>query len=135
MVGIVVIDFHTHISKKGFTPNEVIRMSVEGLAVQTGVAPEKVMRDLENHPTLYNSPPESLVKDMDDAGIDKSVLIANDYGLVPEFSKPKISIEEYNKWVADAAATYPDRLLAFVGVDLEEKTLWKSWRKAFKSGA
>jgi len=121
MVSMVVIDFHTHISKKCFTPNELVRMSVEGLAGQTGVAPEKIMRNLEDHPTLYDSPLESLVKDMDDAGIDKSVLIANDYGLVPEFSKPRISIEEYNKWVADAAAAYPDRLIAFVGVDPRRK--------------
>ena len=121
MVCMVVIDFHTHISKKEFTPKELIRISVEGLAGRTGVAPEKIMRNLENHPTLYNSAPESLVKDMDDAGINKSVLIANDYGLVPEFSEPKISVEEYNKWVADAAGQYPDRLIAFMGVDPRRK--------------
>jgi hypothetical protein len=121
MLGMAVIDFHTHVSKKGFTPNELIRISAEGLAGQIGVAPEKILRSLENYPNLYNFAPESLVKDMDDAGIDKSVLIANDYGLVPEFSQPKISIEEYNKWVADAAAMYPDRLIAFAGVDPRRK--------------
>jgi len=121
MFGLVVVDFHTHISKKGFTPDEVIRISAEGLAAQTGVAPEKIMRNLSDYPFLYDFGPESLVEDMDDAGIDKSVLIANDYGLVPAFSKPTVSIEEYNKWIADAAAAYPDRLVAFAGVDPRRK--------------
>lgn len=121
MIAMVVIDFHTHISKKGWTPNELVRISVEGLASQTGVAPEKIMRNLEEYPTLYDSTPDSLIKDMDEAGINKSILIANDYGLVPEFSEPKISIEEYNKWVANAADQYPDRLTAFVGVDPRRK--------------
>jgi len=123
MMVMVVIDVHTHISKKGWTSKEIILMAVEGLASRIGIAPEKIMRNLEKHPTLYRATPESLIKDMDEAGIDKSILIANDYGLAPGFSKPKISIEEYNKWVADAADQYPDRLIAFVGVD--PRPLWE----------
>ena len=93
MIGVAVIDVHTHISKKGLTPNEIVMAAVEGLASRIGVAPEKIMRDLEMYPTLYRATPESLIEDMDEAGIDKSILIANDYGLAPGFSKPKVSIE------------------------------------------
>jgi len=117
----VVIDVHTHISEKNLFPNEITRTIVEEAARQTGIAPEKMMQNLEKYPTIYQASPENLIKDMDEAGIDKSILIANDYGLAPGLSKPKVSIEEYNKWVADAADQYPDRLIAFVGVDPRRK--------------
>jgi len=121
MMGLTVIDVHTHVSKKGWTPNEIVMTAVEGLASRIGVAPEKIMRNLEMYPTLYRATPERLIEDMDEAGVDKSILIANDYGLAAEFSKPKISVEEYNKSVADAADQNPERLIAFVGVDPRRK--------------
>jgi len=117
----VVIDVHTHISKEGCIPNEIIKVIVEDAARRTGIAPEKITRNLEKHPTVYQASPESLIKDMDEAGIDKSILLTVDYGLAPGLSKPKFSIEEYNKWVADAADQYPDRLIAFAGVDPRRK--------------
>jgi len=121
MMSMVVIDVHTHISKKGCIPNEITKVIVEDAARQKGIAPEKITRNLEKHPTVYQASPENLIKDMDEAGIDKSILLAVDYGLAPGLSKPKVSIEEYNKWVADAADQYPDRLIAFVGVDPRRK--------------
>ena len=117
----VVIDVHTHISKKGYIPNEITKMLVEQDARRTGITPEKMTRNLEKHPTVYEASPENLIKDMDEAGIDKSILLAVDYGLAPGLSKLKVSVEEYNKWVADAADQYPDRLIAFVGVDPRRK--------------
>ena len=117
----VVIDVHTHISRKGWTPNEIIGRIVEDVARRTGIAPEKIMRNLEEHPSLYEAPPGNLIKDMDEAGIDKSVLLTDDFGLAPGLSKPKVSIEEINKGIADAADQYPDRLIAFAGVDPRRK--------------
>jgi predicted TIM-barrel fold metal-dependent hydrolase len=117
----VVIDVHAHISKEGCIPNEIIKVIVEDAARRTGIAPEKITRNLEKHPKVHRASPESLIKDMDEAGIDKSILITVDYGLAPGLSKPKISIEEYNKWVADAADQNPDRLIAFMGVDPRRK--------------
>jgi predicted TIM-barrel fold metal-dependent hydrolase len=116
----VVIDAHTHISKEGCIPNEIIKVIVEDAPRRTGIAPKKITRNLEKHPTVYQASPEILIKDMDEAGIDKSILLTVDYGLAPGLSKPKFSIEEYNKWVADAADQYPDRLIAFAGVDPRE---------------
>ncbi|MGQ9460578.1 MAG: amidohydrolase family protein [Candidatus Bathyarchaeaceae archaeon] len=126
----VVIDVHTHISKKEFIPNEITKMIVEEAARRIGIAPEKVMRNLEKHSTIYQASPENLIKEMDEAGIDKSILLTIDYGLVPGLSKPKISIEEYNKWVADAADQYPDRLIAFAGVDPRRKNAVEILEKA-----
>jgi hypothetical protein len=69
---------------------------------------------------------------MDDAGIDKSVLLPIDFGLAPGLSKPKVSIEEINKGVADAADQYPDRLIAFVGVDPRRKNAVEILEKGFQ---
>jgi len=128
----VVIDVHTHISKKESIPNEITKMIVEDEARRTGIAPEKVMRNLEKHPTIYQASPENLIKDMDEAGIDKSILLAVDYGLAPGLSKPKLSIEEYNKWVADASDQHPDRLIAFAGVDPRRKNAVEILEKAIQ---
>jgi len=117
----VVIDVHAHISKKEHIPNEITKVIVEDAARRKEIAPERMMRNPEKHPTIYEASPENLIKDMNEAGINKSILIAVDYGLAPGLTKPKVSIEEYNKWVADAADQYPDRLIAFVGVDPRRK--------------
>jgi len=126
----VVIDVHTHISKKGCIPDEITKTIVEDAARRSGIAPEKIIRDPEKHPTVYQASQENLIKDMDEARIDKSILLAVDYGLTPGLSKPKISIEKYNKWVADAADQYPDRLIAFVGVDPRRKNAVEILEKA-----
>jgi hypothetical protein len=128
----VVIDVHTHISKKECIPNEITKAIVEEDARRTGIAPEKITRNSEKHPTVYQASPESLIKDMNEAGIDKSILIAVDYGLAPGLSKPKVSIMEYNRWVADAADQYPDRLVAFVGVDPRRKNAVEILEKAIQ---
>lgn len=91
----VAIDMHTHIVKEGCRPDEFTLASP--------------------------ATPENLIRDMDEAEIDKSVVLPIDHGLDPGVSKPKVSIEDYNKWVADAADQYSDRLIAFVGVDPRRK--------------
>jgi predicted TIM-barrel fold metal-dependent hydrolase len=126
----VIVDVHTHISKKEWFPNEITKTIVEEAAKRTGIAPEKLMRNLEKYPTVYQASPENLIRDMDEAGIDKSILIAVDYGLAPGLSKPKVSIMEYNRWVADVADQYSDRLIAFVGVDPRRKNAVEILEKA-----
>lgn len=126
----VVIDFHTHVSKKGCVPSEITEATVEEAARRTGRAPKKVARSLEMYPTVYDASPENLIEDMDDAGIDKSILVTVDYGLAAGLSKPKVSIGEYNKWVAGAADQHPDRLIAFAGVDPRRKDAVEILEKA-----
>jgi predicted TIM-barrel fold metal-dependent hydrolase len=58
-----------------------------------------------------------LVKDMDAAGIDKSVLLAIDWGLARYLGDLKLSVEEINKAYADAVKKHPERLIAFAGID------------------
>ena len=51
----VVIDVHTHISKKGYIPNEIVKMIVEDAAKRTGIAPEKITRNFYT-PTVFYDP-------------------------------------------------------------------------------
>src|SRR4030042_5558914 len=58
-----------------------------------------------------------IVKEMDAAGIDKSVLLAIEWGLARHLGDLKLSIEEMNKTYADAVKKHPERLIAFAGID------------------
>ena len=60
---------------------------------------------------------DMIVKDMDAAGIDKSVLLAIDWGLARYLGDLKLSVEEINKTYADAVQKHPQRLIAFAGID------------------
>ncbi len=52
---------------------------------------------------------------MDEAGVDKAVILPMDYYLT--LGRSAATIEEINGFYAKMAAAYPDRLIAFVGVD------------------
>lgn len=117
----MTIDIHTHIYRKGWVPEEIVKYAVEDMARRTGIAPREIMQNPDKYPSLYEATPEDLIKDMDEAGIKKAVVFPIDFGLAPGLSKPKASIEEINKTVADAAYQYSDRLIAFVGVDPRRK--------------
>ncbi len=59
---------------------------------------------------------EALIADMDAAGIDKSVALALDFGIMCR-QEPEISIWKANEYIAEAQSRYPDRIIGFAGVD------------------
>lgn len=58
--------------------------------------------------------PESLLESLDSAGVDKAIILPLDFGVV---AKPKQDVEEYNDWVFESCARYPDRLIGLMGID------------------
>jgi hypothetical protein len=63
--------------------------------------------------TLRGSP-DRLVREMDEAGIDKTVLLALD----TEFAlREKVSYRYHNDYVARALKEFPDRFIGFAGID------------------
>jgi predicted TIM-barrel fold metal-dependent hydrolase len=52
---------------------------------------------------------------MDEAGIDKTVILPNDFGLA--MGESKVSVEDQNKAYADLQNKHPDRIVAFATVD------------------
>lgn len=62
---------------------------------------------------ITNINPEKLIQQMDEAGIDKTVLLALDYGLNIKAKLYKF----YNNYIAGIIKKHPDRLIGFAGID------------------
>ena len=58
--------------------------------------------------------PGQLVQEMDEAGIDKTVLLSLDPDI---FIKSIISYKDYNNYLADIVKKYSDRFIGFAGID------------------
>jgi len=61
-----------------------------------------------------NGTAERLIQEMDEARIDKTVILALDYDFIFEGD---INFKEYNDYVANLLKQYPDRLIGFCGID------------------
>ncbi len=110
----MIIDIHTHLCDYDSVAQPFWDGWAEVGALRINRPLEKVQRRL---PEFLDISGDMMVKDMDAAGIDKSVLLAIDWGLARHLGEPKLSIEEINKVYADAAGKYPQRLIAFAGID------------------
>jgi len=99
----MIIDVHCHVWEKE-TLSEDLKVLLVGIAKQYGFDPDLVL----------DATPERLVPEMDDAGIDKTVIVAVDYEYL---FRGKISYREYNNIVAGYIKEYPDRLIGFAGID------------------
>ncbi len=111
----MTIDIHAHL----FWPESASKHYwgwMANLEVETD--PTKTMEFVKEKilPTYWDPDGEILIKRMDKAGIDKTVLLAVDM-YMDEFGEPPLTIEEYNKHISDVAKKYPDRLIYFCGLD------------------
>jgi predicted TIM-barrel fold metal-dependent hydrolase len=110
----MIIDMHTHLCDRDGVAKPFWDGWAEVSALRVNRPLEKVQRRL---PELWDISGDMIVKDMDAAGIDKSVLLAIDWGLARHLGDLKLSVEEINKVYADAVKNHPQRLIAFAGVD------------------
>jgi len=110
----MIIDIHTHLCDYDIVAQPFWDGWAEIGALRINRPLEKVQRRV---PEFWDISGDMIVKDMDAAGIDKSVLLAIDWGLARHLGEPKLSIEEIDKVFADAAEKYPQRLIAFAGID------------------
>jgi len=114
----MIIDIHTHLSDYDGVAKPFWDGWAEVSALRVNRPSENVRRRL---PEMWDISGDMIVKDMDAAGIDKSVLLAIDWGLARYLSEPKLSIEGINKIYADAVKKHPQRLIAFAGIDPRRK--------------
>lgn len=118
----MIVDIHTHLFGKGWVPKEffygVARFITYAFAKQGIQESNETVGD-----TLMekNDDPEAemLLAEMDEAGIDKSVIFPVDFGVA--LGDPEVPIEEVNRKYAELARKHPDRLIAFAGVDPRRK--------------
>ena len=110
----MIIDMHTHLGFRDGVAKPFWDGYAEVAALQMDVPLDAVQQQV---PDLWDISGDMIVKDMDTAGIGKSVLLALDWGLARYMRDLKLSVEEINKTYADAARKYPQRLIAFAGID------------------
>lgn len=114
----MLIDIHTHLFDRGWIPedffNGVTRL-VASVMEKDGI--EISLNELKETMIAGTTDPtgELLLAEMEEAGIDKSILLTCDFALA--LGEAEISIENLNKKYADLAHRYPDKLIAFAGMD------------------
>ncbi|NLV16861.1 MAG: amidohydrolase family protein [Syntrophomonadaceae bacterium] len=113
----MIIDAHVHWWKKGFLmPDEFWPFFTVGLAqaynVPCGIelSPEELER------SFLDPDGSALLQRMDNAGIDKSVLLPLDLAIVNQQEAP-MDILAINREYAELAQANPDRLISFFSMD------------------
>jgi len=110
----MIIDMHTHLADHDGVAKPFWDGWVEVSALRINRPLENVRSRLSE---MWDVSGDMIVKDMDNAGIDKSVLLPVDWGLARYLGELKLSIEEINKIYADAVKKHSQRLITFAGID------------------
>ena len=129
----MIIDVHRHMVVHGTVQGDYIRgaqksfammyRKVYGVEISDRDFTEKVVRPLTD-PNADN-----IIAEMDEAGVDKSVIFGVDYGLL--FGDPPIHIFDQNKLYANAAKRHEGRLIPFMAIDPRRKGAVKHCEQAF----
>ncbi len=115
----MTIDMHSHLFVKDFYPGSLwdgyVRLNASWRPATTTQeeAEAEVRRTVL--PTWNDLDGTGHIRRMDEAGIEKSVLLYIDFGLL--FGETGMTTEQQNKQVSEAARKHPDRLIYFCGVD------------------
>jgi len=118
-VTVMTIDMHCHLIVKEFHHESFVAPFWDA-GEHTARNSEKVPGEArEDGSRMYWGPldPDGSdhIKRMNDAGIEKAVLLHIDLGLL--FGESEMTIEQQHKHVSDIAKKYPDRFMWFCGVD------------------
>ncbi len=110
----MIIDIHAHLADYDGVAKPFWDGWAEVSSLRVNRPVENVKRRL---PEMWDISGDMIVKDMDAARIDKSVLLPVDWGLARYLGELKLSIEDINRIYADAVKKHPERLITFVGID------------------
>lgn len=99
----MIIDFHTHIWEKN--------MLSLGYKEYLNYFTEMTRSDNK----IYRADPNKLIEDMENAEVDKAVVLIADYSFTS--AKMDITIEKYIDYTIKICDDYRDKLIGFVGVD------------------
>ncbi len=112
----MIVDMHVHIWKRSMIPDSLLRAYLEPLLALDGIF--DLSNDRQNDWPMSQVRAEDLVEHMAISGIDQSVLLPLDFGLV---DPPQTGVVEYNDWVFEMAQLFPDKLIPFMGIDPQRK--------------
>lgn len=132
----MVIDFHAHVFAKGWVPKRFF----EGIADLAANSMQKrgmdacaadIAKMMANDDGDPNG--DALIKEMDAAGIDKTVILPIDYGL--GLGEPEISIEGLNHKYRDMAERHDGRLIWYAGIDPRREKASELLKQLIDEGA
>ncbi len=113
----MIFDIHAHLMGPE-VPGQAFWDGFTRLAaVQTGRTEERIRQRLHD---IYDLTGEQLIQDMDDAGVEKVMIMPIDWGLVRAFQDlPVTTMDIWDQHVlhAQVAAKYPDRMVTFACID------------------
>ncbi len=110
----MIIDCHTHLFVKEFQNESAVSPTWDpgrDNSTESGGAEVKRQTDAE----FLDPDGSEHIRRMDEAGIDKSIILHLDYGLL--FGEGEMSIEQQNRYVSEVVENNPDRLIWFCGID------------------
>ncbi|MFX0133894.1 MAG: amidohydrolase family protein [Candidatus Hodarchaeota archaeon] len=110
----MIINIHTHLSNENARPQNSWKFIPKAISTEKGFS-KKELYDKFMSRILFRDA-DMFIKNLDDAGIDKALVMTVDHGMSPA-GEAKWSIEEMNQWIAEEVAKYPDRLYALCAVD------------------
>ncbi|MBD3254103.1 MAG: amidohydrolase family protein [Candidatus Lokiarchaeota archaeon] len=130
----MIIDAHCHLTDKTWHADKwwdelakiyVIALKHKGL----GEMPLSMIKKRLFKP-LFDPTGKDLIKNMDRAGIDKTIIFAHDTGLI--IGEPEVPIEEQNRLIVEAQQAFPGRLIAYVTTDPRRPNAQEIVRNAFE---
>jgi uncharacterized protein len=114
----MIIDIHRHLVDKGFYA-DIYWKSFAKMALpilkRMGVDADIEMIINNIVPVYLDTDGEKHIAAMEEAGIDKTVMLLFDTGLL--IGEGTVSIEEQNEMVFAAAKKYPEKIIPFVSID------------------
>ena len=112
----MIIDSHVHLPTENFPLKGWWDSYIRDSAKLSGRTLERIKE--RTWDILLDAKGEKLIEDMDEAGIDRSVIIGIDMGLSPYIAEEShYIVEEYNRSIAEVAQANPSRLSAVAGID------------------
>jgi uncharacterized protein len=111
----MIIDAHTHLLDRSWLPAPwwqwLHKFYTDG---QRAFSPASKRGETAIE-SLWDPDGSKLIAAMDEAGVDKSIVLPLDFGI--RFGEPEISITEQHRRIHGVVAAHPSRLIGFVGVD------------------
>ena len=110
----MIVDIHAHLMGPEVPGKAFWDGFTRLAAVQTGRSEERIRQRL---PDIWDLTGERLIADLDDAGVEKVMIMPVDWGLVPAFKESTLDIWEQHLIHADVAGQHPDRMITFACFD------------------
>ena len=111
----MIIDFHTHIRLDTILTDRYWKGWIGIAHESSGVPKEKIRNKIEG--IIVHADADELIQAMDEAGVDKAVVIVVDFGWCKDIGYSSLTWEEVHQPVVDAVRKYPDRLIMEIGID------------------